>query len=1132
MAPIASTSISLRLTEPYILLVGGPEHERARARRRRALRHQLQQQQQLNRDSAAADGADTLGTGTSDVRGTASPFNSPPTSRPGSRTASPARSRGRQPLPTVSANSPDFVPPPGRGRSAARSRSAGGSRTRSLSRQPPIAGSAIEQPAPPVSGPTPPENDLDEPPPAMLRGLLSFTLSKPSRIKDITVRLRGLARTEWPEGIGSRRVETFEESTLCNLTTTFFSASQSSMERRAASVGPGSGDHVFDRRAESRGRSTRRASSMAPQREVSRGRIYRTHDEAGDEGLANVTEEPTPARHSTLSRIASSTSMDRMAFDREPPPVLPGEQAPAYEVVDSRPSSPLPMSPRRRDESPARHPSPEPTDLACAIRNASLSSRPEQLPSPASHRLSLDRHSPLSRPSAVSPLINGGSALPPLNRTSTNTSQASQESSSTEHHEPPTGSESRQMSGASSAASQTSTDTEGPRDAWSSAPVLNTTAQHPSHASASQDRVAQNAVAADASTFESRAANRNTPQRSVGNSGGRGRSGSFSSSRRRGSQSSNTTVAAPPPSAIRNPSSSSSVRTGTSKPRFSLAGLSDALRGKSASRARESSTVRGNGSSSRPPIDRLRREPSPDRFDMHTRSPSRGRKTALKVLREALTSTRDAVSVDRGESDDETDERATGWKEFRPGTYTYPISIAVPASLPPTINADFGHVTYTLKATVHRAGALTPNLTASTEVVLVSAPSQDDTEENESIVVERFWETQMKYHVALSGKSFAIGGTIPISIRLSPMAKVKLYRVTAVLEQKTNYYATGRKLTRHETPKKYTLLRIENKDQREPLLPVLNDDSDAILDHPLREFMISPTSSEDWTPQLLDPLGPWHLESNLHLPDCSSKINFSTAHEHSNIAISHLLKIMLRVERGDDEYMDSKGRRKQFDIIIESPLHLLSCRVAQNSLPAYTTDYAATASALGNGGNHCETHQHASRGLHLHLGPLGNSLSRHGQGPSSSSRPTTGSSIATSTHDTLDTRLVPATSTVHHSDPPTLTMEQNLQFARLIAGQESPAGEHPPLYRDALHDPTVPPPSSTMGLRSGSSSRASSRARGVEDSLSRSRGRSSRVVEDLSGDRSSSQGTVVGPSQSTVEHDDGEEESRGRRTNR
>lgn len=40
----------------------------------------------------------------------------------------------------------------------------------------------------------------DEPPPAMLRGLLTLTLAKPSRIRDISIRLRGIAKTDWPEG--------------------------------------------------------------------------------------------------------------------------------------------------------------------------------------------------------------------------------------------------------------------------------------------------------------------------------------------------------------------------------------------------------------------------------------------------------------------------------------------------------------------------------------------------------------------------------------------------------------------------------------------------------------------------------------------------------------------------------------------------------------------------------------------------------------------------------------------------------------------------------------------------------------------------------------------------------------------
>jgi hypothetical protein len=67
---------------------------------------------------------------------------------------------------------------------------------------------------------------------------------------------------------------------------------------------------------------------------------------------------------------------------------------------------------------------------------------------------------------------------------------------------------------------------------------------------------------------------------------------------------------------------------------------------------------------------------------------------------------------------------------------------------------------------------------------------------------------------------------------------------------------------------------------------------------------------------LMDPLGPWHLEKNLHIPDCNARIRFSTKHDKTNISVGHSLKVILRVERGDDEALDVKGRRKQFDIIM------------------------------------------------------------------------------------------------------------------------------------------------------------------------------------------------------------------------
>ena len=43
-------------------------------------------------------------------------------------------------------------------------------------------------------------------------------------------------------------------------------------------------------------------------------------------------------------------------------------------------------------------------------------------------------------------------------------------------------------------------------------------------------------------------------------------------------------------------------------------------------------------------------------------------------------------------------------------------------------------------------------------------------------------------------QSFTVGGQIPISLRLSPLAKIKLYRFMAQIEQKTTYTGMGQSL--------------------------------------------------------------------------------------------------------------------------------------------------------------------------------------------------------------------------------------------------------------------------------------------------------------------------------------------------
>lgn len=116
------------------------------------------------------------------------------------------------------------------------------------------------------------------------------------------------------------------------------------------------------------------------------------------------------------------------------------------------------------------------------------------------------------------------------------------------------------------------------------------------------------------------------------------------------------------------------------------------------------------------------------------------------------------------------------------GTYTYPISFAIPHDLPPSLSCDFGNVSYKLKATVHRAGTFAPKITASTPVHLISCLPPEATDDLDNLVVERQWEDQLGYVVHIEGTAFPVGGVIPVNLTLAPLDKISIHRVTIELD--------------------------------------------------------------------------------------------------------------------------------------------------------------------------------------------------------------------------------------------------------------------------------------------------------------------------------------------------------------
>ncbi|KAF7296100.1 Arrestin-C domain-containing protein [Mycena kentingensis (nom. inval.)] len=366
---------------------------------------------------------------------------------------------------------------------------------------------------------------------------------------------------------------------------------------------------------------------------------------------------------------------------------------------------------------------------------------------------------------------------------------------------------------------------------------------------------------------------------------------------------------------------------------------------------------------------------------------------------------------------------SSSWKEFKKGTYAYPISFMIPATAPPSMSCPWGSLTWRLKANVHRPGALTSRMTASRDVMIVAAPTEDDAEETENVVVERHWEQQLQYLISISGRSFPIGGTIPVSLTLMPMAKVKIYRMTVLLEEKIEYHSAAKRAVRADPVVRMPLLAVKHEDpDAGAILPLDSDAPDALQSSPLLAWTnLSDDLSElasDW----MGP-GPWSFHNELQLPASCGALHFTNKNKRSGMTVTHLLKCVIRVERGDDAAVDPKtGKRKLFDIVVQTPVHILSCRCNPEwmSLPRYSGSFADEDTAEVVPMCPCQTARPAV-------------LERLQTHHSSDS--------AASVHETSPVR--------RHQRGDTL-LARNTLFERLVSGQESEGGEAPPAYVNTL----------------------------------------------------------------------------------
>ena len=307
-----------------------------------------------------------------------------------------------------------------------------------------------------------------------------------------------------------------------------------------------------------------------------------------------------------------------------------------------------------------------------------------------------------------------------------------------------------------------------------------------------------------------------------------------------------------------------------------------------------------------------------------------------------------ARSFEKGDSPLVHPTQAKGYKIFHAGTYEYNFEFPIDHHQVETIKVPHGSVKWHVEAMIERAGAFKPNLHGKKEVSIVRIPDLLSLETVDPIALSRAWEDQMFYEVCISGKSFPIGGKIPIAFKITPLAKVQVHKIKVFITETIEYRASHKDITRKETSKKLLMFEkaagqlISPRFRHSDFRFVSGGESNGVSEELRRSTsrasnLLGNLDGGDeafWTST--------EVEMNVNIPTCNQmendpKIVLYPDSSWRNAHVTHWIKVQMRVSRIDPE--DPEGqRRRHYEISIDSPLTILSCAANQGnmSLPQYT----------------------------------------------------------------------------------------------------------------------------------------------------------------------------------------------------
>lgn len=248
-------------------------------------------------------------------------------------------------------------------------------------------------------------------------------------------------------------------------------------------------------------------------------------------------------------------------------------------------------------------------------------------------------------------------------------------------------------------------------------------------------------------------------------------------------------------------------------------------------------------------------------------------------------------------------------KLFPVGDYIYTFELPIHSSLPESMKVSYGSNRYSLEATIERSGKFKSNLYGKRPINIIRAPFQDSVEENQPIIINRDWENRLQYDIVIYSKQVVLNSYLPISFRMIPLEKVKVHRLRVFMTEHLDYYCHNKKVHRTEPQRKVLLLDHKPPEGASENLLAYNDDE----------------------------IGGMELDFQVFVPEIYGPgRRLSPESDNENIQCHHWIKICIRISKSEPS-PENPDKRKQYELTIDSPMHLLSpfCAHANTLLPSY-----------------------------------------------------------------------------------------------------------------------------------------------------------------------------------------------------